>query len=127
MVMMNIVFYLCILFPILRIRHDLLNIVTDFVFYLFRYDYTASHICLVDLPIIRFEDLQNRRNRSVDGMCFMCSEDYDHDHVVCQLSRCGHVFHSDCVGELLRREQHNCPFCRSPIFSGLPKFPCKIF
>ncbi|KAJ9553736.1 hypothetical protein OSB04_017781, partial [Centaurea solstitialis] len=119
MELINIFFYLCILLPILRIRHDLL----DFVFYVFRNDYYYNadpRLRFVDLPIIRFGDLRYRRHGSVDDMCLMCSRDYDHDHVVCQLRRCGHVFHSDCVAELLQTEQHHCPFCRSPIFSGLP-------
>ncbi|KAI3778375.1 hypothetical protein L2E82_07617 [Cichorium intybus] len=124
---MNIILYLCILFPIFRVKYELLNLITGFVFYLLRYDHDTPYPSLVDLPVIRFEDLNYRRNRSVEEMCFICSADYRPDDVVCQLSRCHHVFHSDCVGQLLHQKQPSCPFCRSPIFSGLSPMACKNF
>ncbi|MFS7937924.1 putative chromatin regulator PHD family [Helianthus anomalus] len=52
-------------------------------------------------------------------MCFICSQDYNNNDVLCQLSRCGHVFHSDCVGKQLHSKQTYCPFCRTPVFAGL--------
>ncbi|CAH1420193.1 unnamed protein product [Lactuca virosa] len=125
--LMNIVFYLCILFPVFRIKQDLLKLIKDFFFYLFRCENSTPYPSLVDLPVIRFEDLLDRRQRSVEEMCFVCSADYHLDDVVCQLSRCRHVFHSDCVGQLLHRKQPSCPFCRSPIFSGLSPTACKTF
>ncbi|KAK9075114.1 hypothetical protein SSX86_003433 [Deinandra increscens subsp. villosa] len=130
--MINFIFYICLLFPILRIKSDLLNLIRDSVAYLLGYGgvnprFHQEDVCLVDLPIIRFEDLQNHRHRSVDRMCFICSADYDKDDVLCQLSRCGHVFHSDCVGKQLHRKQSSCPFCRSPIFSGLSPATCRNF
>ncbi|KAK1441620.1 hypothetical protein QVD17_07660 [Tagetes erecta] len=115
----NIIFYVCLLLPVLRIKSDLLRLIQYSVTYLLFGSGHQQHVCLVDLPIIRFEDLQNHRNRSVDRMCFICSDDYDKDDVLCQLSRCGHVFHSDCVGKMLHRKQTSCPFCRSPVFAGL--------
>ncbi|KAK1431430.1 hypothetical protein QVD17_07889 [Tagetes erecta] len=121
---MDIIFYIILLFPILRIKSELFNLLKDFVSDLFGYGginprYHQEDICLVDLPIIRFEDLQNHGHRSVDRMCFICSLDYDKDDVLCQLSRCGHAFHSDCVGKRLHRKQNSCPFCRLPVFTGL--------
>ncbi|MFS7982964.1 putative chromatin regulator PHD family [Helianthus anomalus] len=99
---------------------------------LFRYGGVDSglheeHVCLVDLPIIRFQDLQSLRQRSVDGMCFICSNDYNGDEVVTQLSRCGHVFHSDCIGKLLHHEETWCPYCQTPVFSGLSHVALKSF
>ncbi|CAI9296207.1 unnamed protein product [Lactuca saligna] len=125
--LMNIVFYLCILFPIIRIKHDLLNLITEFFSYLFRYDHNTPYPSLVDLPVIRFEELLERRNRSVEEMCFICSADFHLEDVVCQLSRCRHVYHSDCVAQLLQQKQPTCPFCRSPIFSGLSPMACENF
>ncbi|KAI3783687.1 hypothetical protein L1987_42773 [Smallanthus sonchifolius] len=130
--MMNIIFYICLLFPILRIKSELLNLIKDTVLHLLGYGginpgYHQEDVCLVDLPVIRFEDLQNHRHRSVDRMCFICSEDYKKDDVLSQLSRCGHVFHSDCVGKRLHPKQTSCPFCRTPVFSGLSHVPCKSF
>ncbi|KAL7590445.1 hypothetical protein Lser_V15G36472 [Lactuca serriola] len=124
---MNIIFFLCILFPVFRIKHELLNLLKKFFLNLFRYDESTPHQRLVDLPVIRFEDLLERRQRSVEEMCFICSADYHLDDVVCQLSRCRHVFHSHCVGQLLQRRQSTCPFCHSPIFSGISPMDCKIF
>ncbi|XP_024969017.1 RING-H2 finger protein ATL18-like [Cynara cardunculus var. scolymus] len=126
---MAIIFYICLLLPVLRIKSDLLNLLKDSVSDLLGYGGVnprlhEEDVCLVDLPIIRFDDLQNRRHRSVDRMCFICSADYHKEDVLCQLSRCGHVFHSDCVGKLLHRRQTSCPFCHSPVFSGIPKVAC---
>ncbi|KAI3757148.1 hypothetical protein L6452_04682 [Arctium lappa] len=128
----TIIFFIFFLFPIFRIKSDLLNLLTDSVAYLLGYGgvnprFHDEDVCLVDLPIIRFDDLNHRRHRSVDRMCFICSGDYDNGDVVCQLSRCGHVFHSDCVGKLLHRRQTRCPFCHSPVFSGMSEVPCKSF
>ncbi|KAI3783691.1 hypothetical protein L1987_42777 [Smallanthus sonchifolius] len=106
-------------------KSDLLKFFKDSVFNFFRHGGFNPDVCLVDLPVIRFEDLQNHRPRSIDRMCFICSEDYDKDDMLCQLSRCGDIFHSDCVGKLLHRKQTSCPFCRAPIFSGLPTVPCE--
>ncbi|KAI3762073.1 hypothetical protein L1987_52496 [Smallanthus sonchifolius] len=130
-----IIFAICItIFLVLRIKTELLTLIKHSVSALLRYagvDFGLhdedEDVCLVDLPIIRFEDLQNIRQRSVDRMCFICSKDYEGDDVVSQLSRCGHVFHSDCVGKRLRRKQTCCPFCRNPVFSGLSEAQCKGF
>ncbi|KAJ0683762.1 putative chromatin regulator PHD family [Helianthus annuus] len=128
-----IIFNICItLLLILRIKNELLTLLKHSISYLFRYggvdsDLHEEHVCLVDLPIIRFQDLQNIRQRYVERMCFICLKDYDSDDVVSQLSRCGHVFHTDCVGKLLHEKETWCPFCRTPVFSGLSLVPSKSF
>ncbi|KAI3807631.1 hypothetical protein L1987_23563 [Smallanthus sonchifolius] len=130
-----IIFDICItIFLVLRIKSEVLTLLKHSVSGLFGYARVESglhhedeDVCLVDLPIIRFDDLQNLRQRSVDRMCFICSKDYNSDDVVCQLSRCGDVFHSDCVGKLLHQKETSCPFCRTPVFSGLSQAPCKGF
>ncbi|KAL8233427.1 hypothetical protein R6Q59_019527 [Mikania micrantha] len=119
MEMIVILINICVtFFLILRIKTQLLTLVKHSVSHLFQ-NAGEDDECLVDLPIIRFEDLLNLRRRSVDRMCFICSKDYDTHDVVCQLSRCGDVFHSDCVGKLIHRKQTYCPCCRTPVFSGL--------
>ncbi|KAJ0550535.1 putative chromatin regulator PHD family [Helianthus annuus] len=130
--LINILFCLSVLFPIFRIKTELINLLKNFFLYIFGYDnvYLLHHesaLFHVDLPIIRFEDLQERRHREVEEMCFVCSKNYERDDVVCQLSRCGHVFHSECVGKLINGKQADCPFCRASFFSGLPSVPCKNF
>ncbi|KAK1421200.1 hypothetical protein QVD17_23367 [Tagetes erecta] len=121
--MINILFCLSVIFPIYRIKSELLKLIKSSVLYVFRSDklnlhHHQSELYAPDLPIIRFEDLQERRRREVEEMCFICSANYERDDVVCQLSRCGHVYHSECVGKLIHRKQTDCPFCRSSFFSG---------
>ncbi|GJT39855.1 hypothetical protein Tco_0939720 [Tanacetum coccineum] len=69
--LINILFCFAVIFPILRIKHELLNLLKN----LFRYSKLDIHneelVLLVDLPIIRFEDLQERRHREVEEMCFV--------------------------------------------------------
>ncbi|XP_024969016.1 RING-H2 finger protein ATL18-like [Cynara cardunculus var. scolymus] len=130
--MMNVVFYVCILFPVIRVKSELFQFLKGFIFKLFGYGgvnarFHQEDVCLVDLPIIRFQDLYNERHRSVDRMCFICSVDYQKDDVLSQLGRCGHVYHSDCVGKLLHQKQTCCPFCRSPVFSGPSPVTCSSF
>ncbi|KAJ9546000.1 hypothetical protein OSB04_025707 [Centaurea solstitialis] len=122
--LMAIIFFILLLLPILRIKSDLLNLLSDSISDLLHGGVNPrlhdSDVSLIDLPIIRFHDLQDRRRSSVvDRMCFICSGDYDKDDVVCQLGRCGHVFHSDCVAKMLHRRQGSCPFCHSPVFAGM--------
>ncbi|KAK9061334.1 hypothetical protein SSX86_018514 [Deinandra increscens subsp. villosa] len=110
-------------FLIFRMRIELLYLLKDSFTYLFRYDSEYIHrhesdVTPVDLPIIRFQDLQDRRQRVVEETCFICFAGYGSDDVVCVLGRCGHVFHSRCLGKLIHRKQSECPFCRSSFFSG---------
>ncbi|KAL8241190.1 hypothetical protein R6Q59_014545 [Mikania micrantha] len=126
----NIIFCLSVLIPIFRSKKEVLDLLKNSFFYIFRYEKFhlrkhESELLTIDLPIIRFQDLQDRRRRDVEEMCFACSTNYEGDDVVCQLSRCGHVFHSDCVGKLIHRRQTDCPFCRTSFFSGCSSVPCK--
>ncbi|KAJ0771271.1 putative chromatin regulator PHD family [Helianthus annuus] len=128
----NILFCLSVLLPIIRIKTELFNLLKNSFLYIFRYDDVYLHrhesdISMMDLPIIRFEDLQERRHREVEEMCFVCSNNYEGNDVVCQLSRCGHVFHTECIGKLIHSKQADCPFCRTSFFSGLPSVSCKNF
>ncbi|KAK9078717.1 hypothetical protein SSX86_002774 [Deinandra increscens subsp. villosa] len=123
----NIIFLLSVLLPIFRIRNELFNLLKTSFLHIFGSDlhHNESDLFMVDLPIIRFQDLQERRRREVEELCFICSKNYEGDDVVCQLSRCGHVYHYECVGKLIHRKQTDCPFCRSSFFSGHPSVPCK--
>ncbi|KAF5780015.1 putative chromatin regulator PHD family [Helianthus annuus] len=129
---MAIIFIIGItLFLTLRIKSELLTLLKHSISYLFRYagvdsDLHDKQLWLVDLPIIRFEDLQSLRQRHVDRMCFICSKDYNGDDVVCLLSRCGDVFHAECVGKLLHGKENSCPYCRTPVFSGLSQVPFSV-
>ncbi|KAK9059661.1 hypothetical protein SSX86_020365 [Deinandra increscens subsp. villosa] len=124
-----LIFNICITISlILRTKNEFLTLLKKHCLsYLFAVDSEeVDHVGFVDLPIIRFGDLESLRQRTVDRMCFICSEDYGNDDVVCQLSRCGDVFHSDCVGKLLHdQKQTYCPSCRTPVFSGLSRLSYK--
>ncbi|KAJ9540249.1 hypothetical protein OSB04_026755 [Centaurea solstitialis] len=129
MAIIDLIFFFSVLFLIFRIKTELFNLLKDsFSRVFFRSDLRHHHEAAdtADLPIIRFQDLQDRRRHTaVEEMCFVCSVNYDGDDVVSQLSRCGHVFHTECVGKLIHRKQPNCPFCRSSFFSGRPSPACK--
>nr|GEW58342.1 hypothetical protein [Tanacetum cinerariifolium] len=84
--LINIIFCSVVLFLILRIRHELFTLLKNFCQYS-KLDLQNEEVSLVDLPIIRFEDLQERRHREVEEMCFICSANYVSDDVVSQLSR----------------------------------------
>ncbi|GJT01546.1 hypothetical protein Tco_1065724 [Tanacetum coccineum] len=68
--LINIVFCFAVLFPILRIKHELINLVKNLLQYN-KLDIHNKDVFLVDLPVIRFEDLQERRHREVEEMSFM--------------------------------------------------------
>ncbi|PWA80912.1 hypothetical protein CTI12_AA127870 [Artemisia annua] len=97
----TVLFCACILVLLFRIKQDVVEILVRLVSYVFYPDHFRD--VTWDLPIIRFGDLQDRRGqRSFDELCFICLKEYEKDDVVSQLSRCGHVYHTKCVGNLLR-------------------------
>ncbi len=125
----TVIFSCIMLIPVLRIKNDLLKFVQSFIFFSTihheYYDWHEEQTCLLDLPIIRFGDIQARRHRSIDETCFVCSVDYENEDVVSQLSRCKHVFHTSCLQKELQRNQFSCPFCRNPAFKPSTTSPCK--
>jgi hypothetical protein len=46
--------------------------------------------------------------------CTLCLCDYDDGNELTLLSSCGHVYHSECIGEHLSRNTI-CPICRKPV------------
>ena len=61
--------------------------------------------------------------------CAWCQEEFTNGDRLSSIPSCGHVFHSDCIGEYMLR-RNTCPFCRQPI--ALPAvqdwiFNCSIF
>ena len=46
--------------------------------------------------------------------CAWCQEEFTNGDRLSSLPSCGHVFHSDCIGEYMIR-RNTCPFCRQPI------------
>ncbi|KAL8218321.1 hypothetical protein R6Q57_021694 [Mikania cordata] len=53
-----------------------------FVTDVFRHDHRRYVNSVLDLPVIRFEDLQDRRRqRSFDELCFICLKEYEKDDI----------------------------------------------
>jgi len=51
-------------------------------------------------------------------VCSICLADMNSADDV-ELEKCGHSFHSSCIGEWIRRDKNTCPCCRSPISAEL--------
>ncbi|KAJ0896939.1 putative chromatin regulator PHD family [Helianthus annuus] len=115
-------FYGCILMLLFRIKQDLVKILVRFVNDVFYSDHRRYVKSILDLPVIQFGDLQDRRGqRSFDEFCFICLKEYERDDVLTQLSRCGHVYHTDCIGIHINDYEFTCPFCKSSIFKSVAK------
>ena len=56
--------------------------------------------------------------------CAWCQEEFTCGDQLSSLPSCGHVFHSDCIGEYMLRK-NTCPVCRQPI--ALPEVQDWIF
>lgn len=110
----------CILVLLFRTRQDLTRILLRSINGVFHLDHCCYAKSILDLPVIRFEDLQDRRGqRSFDELCFMCMKEYKKDDVVTQLSRCGHVYHTECLVTLINNCEFTCPFCKTSIFRNM--------
>ncbi|KAJ7954642.1 putative Ring finger protein [Quillaja saponaria] len=79
--------------------------------------------------VARYEDLKTNKanycNKLVDAeeeleeeeeICSVCLVEFDRENVVNKLSRCGHVFHENCIQRWLDKNHFTCPLCRSFIF-----------
>ena len=53
------------------------------------------------------------RKEQKKEICPVCRENFEQDRFYQQLS-CGHLFHSNCLGEWLSRNT-NCPICRQTV------------
>lgn len=117
----NLLFCSCILVLLFRTKQELVRMLVSFINNVFHPDHLRDMAYRLDLPVIKFGDLQERRGqRSFDPFCFICLTEYEKDDVVTQLSRCGHVYHTECVGKLMNDCEFTCPFCKSTIFKAMP-------
>ncbi|CAN4108857.1 unnamed protein product [Withania somnifera] len=127
----TIVFYTCIWIPFLQLKHTFSKMVKFIRAYLYlqpcKDDLLEDSGCRVNLPVSRFLDLDmsSSSHDHVDQTCSICLVEFDTEHVVCQLSRCKHVFHMDCIEKWLKRCQFTCPLCRSLLIHRTAPSPCK--
>lgn len=51
-------------------------------------------------------------------MCSICLVEFDKREVVSRLSRCGHVFHQECIDRWIDCNHFTCPLCRTFLLTG---------
>uniref|UniRef100_A0A3Q7ENS2 RING-type domain-containing protein n=1 Tax=Solanum lycopersicum TaxID=4081 RepID=A0A3Q7ENS2_SOLLC len=74
---------------------------------------TVPTYCELSLATTTFADVCNLGERGVEESCSICLMEYEKDDVVCELPRCKHVFHMECIEGWVERCQFTCPLCRS--------------
>ncbi|XVE49646.1 hypothetical protein DITRI_Ditri01bG0098400 [Diplodiscus trichospermus] len=122
-----LIFYTCVWIPYLQLKKAIVMML-GFVFPWYRAEENCQVMTNVSLPVARFEDLKlsngskGSTNGEVDEVCSICLVELEKEDVVCQLQKCGHVFHMKCVEKWLERDQFSCPLCRSFVFANIN--PC---
>lgn len=122
-----IVFFTCIWIPFLQLKRALLRVV-GMLSLAYDGDEQASLISGTEssLPVGRFVDLQcckdgkNNGEMILEESCSICLVEFDEEDLVSKLSKCGHVFHLDCIESWVNRSQFTCPLCRSFLFNVKP-------
>lgn len=63
-----------------------------------------------------FKDIKEGGEEEGSGkrFCPICLEEYEDDHQIRRLKKCGHVFHLLCIDSWLTRER-SCPSCRRSV------------
>lgn len=130
----TLIFYTCVWIPFLQTTQSILRI---FTFLLNPHDqlenahFEETQVCELDLPVSRFQDLgfsYGNRGEAINNeeeMCSICLMEFEKEDLVNKLSRCGHLFHMECMEKWLDRCQFTCPLCRSLVLH--PTFsPCKM-
>ncbi|KAL6217879.1 hypothetical protein ACLB2K_011096 [Fragaria x ananassa] len=126
--MATILFYTCFWIPFMQFKKALAGIISDVLFLsdiLKPEDHTACcNLDQLSLPVARFQDLQGYCSTERSGQdsleaetCSVCLVEFEDEDVVSQLSKCGHVFHMDCIEKWMERNNFTCPLCRSLFFN----------
>lgn len=127
----TIILYTCVYFPFLQLKHTICEITKFIRVYLYlqpcKDDVHEDSGCRLILPASRFLDLDMSSccNGHVDQTCSICLVEFEKEHVVCQLPRCSHLFHMDCIEKWLERCKFTCPLCRSLLIHRTTSSPCK--
>lgn len=118
---LTIVFYTCVLIPLMQLKMSLANMFGVILMFLF----SCETKCIAkemefpeisSLPVARFNDLRGHGGDG-DEICSICLVEFEGGNAVSKLRRCGHVFHFNCIEQWLERNQFSCPLCRSFLFS----------
>ena len=51
--------------------------------------------------------------------CIICTEEIDVKNLICL--ECCHIFHSNCVINLVKKRTRKCPLCRTKIRWNIPQ------
>uniref|UniRef100_A0A3Q7ENT6 RING-type domain-containing protein n=1 Tax=Solanum lycopersicum TaxID=4081 RepID=A0A3Q7ENT6_SOLLC len=127
----TIMFCTCVYMPFLQLKHTIRTIFAKFIIRVHLYlqpckgDLLEDSSCKLNLPASRFLDLDNMLSSCIEETCSICLVEFEKEHVVCQLPRCNHVFHIDCIEKWLERCQFTCPLCRSLLIHRTNPSPCK--
>ena len=73
-------------------------------------------------PVNKPIEIRKPRVAADVGVCPICHDsmiDKDNDEKVVRLAGCAHIYHQTCLEGWLQHNTH-CPYCRSPIETGLP-------
>ncbi|KAL3381995.1 hypothetical protein AABB24_001867 [Solanum stoloniferum] len=124
----TIIFCTCVYIPFLQLKHTIREIAKFIRVHLYlqpcKDDLLEDSNCRLNLPASRFLDL-DMSSSCIDETCSICLVEFEKEHVVCQLPRCNHVFHMDCIEKWLERCQFTCPLCRSFLIHRTTPSPCK--
>jgi Ring finger domain len=72
---------------------------------------TTAHLLHMRLRGLGDTDNMLPENAKLHDDCVICSEAFAVNDVVCRLP-CGHIHHSSCILQWLRRDHDTCPTCR---------------
>lgn len=117
--MATIIFYTCILIPLRQIKQTLYSIIVLLTSSSSRLEpvENVEYCCSRRrsqqrrlLVACRFEKVQKK-----DVSCSICLVELEKEDAVSQLSRCMHVFHTDCIDKWIQRDHFTCPLCRTSI------------
>ncbi|ESQ30266.1 hypothetical protein EUTSA_v10011984mg [Eutrema salsugineum] len=65
--------------------------------------------------ILMFKDIEKAEGEGCGKrICPICLEEYEDDHEITRLNKCGHVFHRFCIDAWLTRDR-SCPSCRRSV------------
>ncbi|KAK2665770.1 hypothetical protein Ddye_004344 [Dipteronia dyeriana] len=108
----SLVFYLCILMPLRQVKNVVVRIILG------GEDIEEAEETLDQLVVPYLEE--------EEGMCSICLVELDKEEAVSRLSRCGHIFHMDCIQRWLHSNHFTCPLCRSFLLTNLHSSHAKI-
>ncbi|KAI9181252.1 hypothetical protein LWI28_012921 [Acer negundo] len=122
--MASLVFYLCIMMPLRQVKNAVMRILLGGAD-IEEAEETLDQLVVPYLEVCKFDE--ETEEEEEEEMCSICLVELDEEDVVSRLSRCGHIFHMDCIQRWLHSNHFTCPLCRSFLLTNVgPLFPCKM-